>query len=102
MYARVARFEGVNVPAAESTMDEAEDVIRPMVEALAGYAGQLELMASSGDVLSITFFDSEQDAEAAEQTFDEVMPQKLGKLFSEWGGRRVSVGRYKVLYDGRR
>lgn len=40
MIARVASFEGVNVQVAERTMDEAESIIRPMVEKLAGYQGQ--------------------------------------------------------------
>lgn len=101
MYARVARFEGINVTAAEATMGEAEKVIRPMVEALDGYAGHLELIGSNGDGLSVTFFDSEQAAEAAEPTFDEEMPKKLGQYFSEWEGRRVAVGRYNVVVDER-
>ncbi len=57
MIARVARFEGVNVAEAERTMAEAEAeaeaeaVIRPMIEALAGYAGHLELLSDDGNVL---------------------------------------------------
>ena len=102
MYARVARFEGVNITVAEATMEQAEAVVRPMVEALPGYAGHLELMASDGEILSVTLFDSEQDAEAAEPTFDEEIPQKLGELFRDWEGRRVAVGRYKVTADARR
>lgn len=102
MYARVARFEGLNVAAAEATMGEADELIRPMVEALAGYGGHLELVASNGDALSITFFESEDNAEAAEQTFDQEMPQKLGQLFASWEGRRASVDRYKVLSEERR
>ena len=103
MFARVARFEGVNVGVAESTMDEAEAIIRPMIEALTGYAGHLELMAPDGQVLSITTFDSEENAKAAEQTFDEEMPRKLGEMFSaDWEGRRVAVTGYKVVIDERR
>ncbi len=34
-----------------------------------------------GDMLSIALFDSEQDAEAAEETFDVEMPSRLGHLF---------------------
>jgi hypothetical protein len=101
MYARVARFEGVDVAAAESTMEQAEQIIRPMVEALDGYAGHLDLVASNGEVLSVTFFDSEAAAEAAEPTFDEEMPKRLGDLFASWGGRRVAVGRYQVVSDER-
>lgn len=103
MFARVARFEGINVGVAERTMDEAEAIIRPMVDGLAGYAGHLELMAPNGQVLSITFFDSEENAMAAEQTFDEEMPRKLGEMFTtDWEGRRVDVHGFKVVVDGRR
>jgi hypothetical protein len=101
MVARVASFEGVNVEAAERTMDQAEAIIRPLVEPLEGYQGYLELVAPNGKVLSITFFDSAEHAEAAERTFDEEMPRKLGDLFNDWEGRRVSVDRYNVLADTR-
>ncbi len=102
MVARVARFEGVNVAEAERTIDEAETLIRPMVERLAGYEGHLDLLSPDGKVLSITFFDSLENAEAAEPTFDEEMPRQLGEIFTAWEGRRVSVDRYNVLSDARR
>ena len=68
MVARVARFEGVNVAEAERTLGEAEAVIRPLIESLAGYAGHVELLSAGGDVLSITLFDSDDNAAAAERT----------------------------------
>jgi hypothetical protein len=101
MVARVARFEGIDVGEAERTMDEAESVIRPVVGALAGYRGHLELLSSSGDVVSITLFDSTADAEAAEDTFDEELPSRLGDLFSGWAGRRTSVEVYDVVAEAR-
>jgi hypothetical protein len=101
MIARVASFEGVNVQVAERTMDEVESIIRPMVEKLAGYQGHLELVTADGKVLSITLFDSEENAQAAEPTFDQEMPRQLGDLFKDWEGRRVSVDRYKVLSESR-
>ena len=101
MIARVASFEGVNVQEAERTMDEAAAIIRPLVENLAGYRGQLELLASDGKVLSITLFDSEENVQAAEPTFEEEMPRRLGEIFSSWEGRRLAVDRYNVLYDSR-
>ena len=96
MIARVASFEGVNVQAAQDTMEQAEAVIRPMVEGLEGYRGALELVSSDGKFLSITLFDSMENAQAAEPTFDEEMPAKLGHIFEQWEGRRVSVDRYEV------
>jgi hypothetical protein len=97
VFARVAAFEGINVQQAEQTMDQAEAIIRPLMENLPGFQGFLELMSPNGKSLSITFFDSEENAQAAEQTFDEEMPRQLGDLFEDWSGRRVSVDRYSVL-----
>lgn len=101
MVARVASFEGVNVEVAERTMDEADAVIRPMVEGLAGYEGSLQLLSPDGKFLSIVFFDSEENAQAAEPTFDEEMPRRLGDMFQDWEGRRVSRDVYSVVADSR-
>jgi hypothetical protein len=102
MVARVAVFEGVNADAARETMDQAEAVIRPLVEGLTGYRGRLDLLSDDGRMLSITLFDSAEDAEAAEPTFDEEMPRRLGDIFRHWEGARTSVGVYEVLTDERR
>lgn len=96
MIARVASFEGVNVQEAQRTMDEAEAIIKSLVEPLPGYEGHLELATHDGKFLSITLFDSEEHASAAEPTFDEEMPRKLGDLYQAWGGTRTSVDRYQV------
>lgn len=101
MFARVARFEGVGVQEAEQTLADADAIIRALVEGLAGYRGQLQLLGADGDVLSVALFDSDEHARAAEPTFDEEMPRRLGTLFGGWQGRRVSVGRYKVIVDDR-
>jgi hypothetical protein len=101
MVARVARFEGVNVQEVERTMAEAEARIRSIVDGLAGFRGYLDLLSAEGEVLAIALFDTLEDAEAAEATFDIEMPQKLGDLFEGWSGRRVSVGRYTVLAESR-
>jgi len=102
MVARVAQFEGVDVEEAQRTMEEAAAVIRPLVDGLAGYHGQLDLVTQEGKVLSVTFFDSDENAQAAEQTFDEEIPRRLGEIFKGWEGRRVSVDRYMVVADERR
>ena len=101
MVARVASFEGVNVQEAERTWDQAESIIRRLVDNLPGYQGHLELVSSDGRVLSVTLFDSAENADAAEPTFDEEMPRQLGEFFEGWEGRRVSVDRYNVLSESR-
>jgi hypothetical protein len=99
--ARVAIFEGVNMEAAKATMEEAEAVIRPIVQGLAGYEGTRELASADGRFISVTFFDSEENARAAEPTFDEEMPQKLGHIFEQWEGTRTSVGIFQVVGEDR-
>jgi hypothetical protein len=99
--ARVASFEGVNVQEATRTTGEAEAVVRSLIECLPGYRGHLELLAPDGRVLSITLFDSEAGAQAAEPTYDEEMPRRLGELFKDWEGRRVSVDHFDVLFEDR-
>jgi len=101
MVARVATFEGVNVEEAKRTMDEVEAAVRPLMEGLAGYQGYVELIAENGKVLSITYFDTMENCEAAEPTFDEEMPRRLGEIFGSWEGRRTSVDRYEVAAEAR-
>lgn len=103
MFARVARFEGINVDIAARTMDQAEAIIRPMIEGLDGYAGHLQLLSADGEQIAITFFDSEEHANAAEDVFDVDMPRVLGAVFrADWEGRRVSAGGFSVVVDERR
>src|SRR3954453_22560698 len=66
MVARVATFEGIDVEQAQKTMEEAEAIIRGLVEGLPGYEGALELATMDGKFVSVTFFDSEESAKAAE------------------------------------
>jgi hypothetical protein len=54
---------------------------------------------SSGKTISIALFDSEENMNAAEKTFDEDMPRALGDLMEQWSGRRTAVERYEVVYD---
>ena len=101
MVARVAMFDGIDVEEAQRTMPEADKIIRPLVQGLDGYQGQLDLATQDGKFVSITFFDSTENAQAAEQTFDEEMPRQLGEMFTSWSGRRLSVERYEVVADER-
>ena len=101
MIARVASFEGVNVAAARETMDEAEAILRPLIQGLDGVKGVMQLLADNGKVLAITLFDSEAAATAAEPVFDEELPRQLGHIFQAWEGRRTAVDHYEVAVDSR-
>ena len=99
MVARISRFEGVNVGEVRRTAAEVDSVLRPLVEALAGYQAMHAYLSEAGEMIVVYEFDSEANARAAETTFDQTMPDKLGHLFSTWAGRRVSAGLFGTL-DG--
>jgi hypothetical protein len=102
MFARIATFESTDSAADEKLMDQAEEIVAPIIRGLNGIQGHMELVdRSSGKSLSISFFDTEENALAAEQVFDEEMPRALGDLMQQFSGRRTSVDRYDVLVDER-
>jgi hypothetical protein len=102
MVARIATFEGVDIGAAERTLDAAHERLDPLFRGMAGWQGLLELVdRASGKVMTITLFESEDAMQAAEPTFEEEMPRQLGDLMAEWSGRRTSVERYEVVSERR-
>ena len=102
MFARVATFESTDPAADEQLMGQAMEIVEPIIRGLNGIQGFMELAdRSSGKSLSISFFDTEENAVAAEPVFDEEMPRALGDLMQQFSGRRASVDRYDVLVDER-
>jgi hypothetical protein len=102
MYARIATFESTDPAADEKLMDQAGEIVEPIIRGMKGSQGHMELVdRTSGKSLSITFFDTEENAIAAEPVFDEEMPKALGDLMQQFSGRRISVERYDVLVDER-
>ena len=102
MYARIATFESTDPTADEKLMGQAMEIVEPILRGMTGLQGHMELVdRSSGKSLSISLFDTEENAIAAEPIFDEEMPKALGDLMQRFSGRRVSVERYDVLVDER-
>lgn len=102
MFARIATFESTDPAADEKLMDQAGTIVEPIIRGLPGIQGFMELTdRSSGKSLSISFFDTEENALAAEPVFDEEMPRALGDLMQQFSGRRTGVDRYDVLVDER-
>lgn len=102
MFARVATFESTDPAADEKLMPQAMEIVEPIIRGMTGIQGHMELSdRNSGQSLSISLFDTEENALAAEPIFDEEMPKALGELMNEFSGRRLSVVRYDVLVDER-
>jgi hypothetical protein len=102
MFARIATFESTDPAADEQLMNEATTIVEPIIRRMTGIQGYMELTdRNSGKALSISLFDSEANALAAERIFDEEMPKALGDLMQRFSGKRVSVERYEVLVDER-
>jgi hypothetical protein len=100
--ARVATFESTDPAADEQLMGQAMEIVEPIIRGLNGIQGFMELAdRKSGKSLSISFFDTEENAVAAEPVFDEEMPSALGDLMQQFSGRRTGVDRYDVLVDER-
>jgi hypothetical protein len=102
MFARIATFESTDPAADEQLMGQATEIVEPIIRGMNGIVGFMELAdRKSGKSLSISFFDTEENALAAEPVFDEEMPRALGDLMQQFSGRRTSVDRYDVLVDER-
>jgi hypothetical protein len=103
MHARIATFESTDAAADEKLlMDQAMDIAQPIIRGMEGIQGHMELFdRRSGKALSISLFDTEENAVAAEPIFDEEMPKALGELMQQFSARRTSVERYDVLVDER-
>jgi hypothetical protein len=102
MIARIATFESTDPAADEQLMPKASEIVEPIIRNIRGIQGHMELAdRKSGKSLSISLFDTEENAIAAESIFDEEMPKALGELMQQFSGRRISVERYDVLVDER-
>jgi hypothetical protein len=101
MFARVATFEGIDLDEAEGTAEEARKRLESIFRQMPGWQGTTDLAGENGKVLAVTLFDSEENMQAAEPTFDEEMPQALGDLMRGWSGKRTSVERFRVVFDVR-
>jgi hypothetical protein len=92
MFVRIATFEGGDVERLRQLNEErmASGEMNPP-------AGLKRAMVLQGDRrLFVTFFDSREDLEAAEQRFE----QMGDEIPEEIRGKRVDLDVYKVVFDG--
>ena len=74
MFARVATFESTDPAADEQLMGQAMEIVKPLIKGLMA-SGPHGALARPGKSISISFFDTEENAVAAEPVFDEDMPR---------------------------
>ena len=95
MFARVAAFEGVNIPAMEerskAALESGEMTLPDGCRRAMALVDRHRLQQ-----LFVTFFDSREAISAAEEHFEQMGEQ----IPEEVRGRRASVSVYAVAYDG--
>lgn len=98
MFARVATFEGVDASRADETMPVVRERATSILEKLAGWQGAMQLLdRDNGKLLVLQVFDSKENMEAAESTF-ETMPQRLGPEIQQMlTGGPPSVDRFEIM-----
>ena len=102
MFARMATFDGVDLetagPAMESVREKAEQILME----LPGWRGAMQMIDRRNNrVVVMQLFDSEENMDAAEPTFEE-MPERLGpEIMQQLAGRRRSVDKFEVLAERR-
>ena len=101
MFARIATFEGIDAGTSEDVMERVRDRAISILEGMPGWQGGMQLIdRTGGRVMTISFFDTEENMQAAESTF-ESMPQQIPEV-REMAGGRSSVQRFEVLAETRR
>ncbi|CAN5299206.1 hypothetical protein BH18ACT12_BH18ACT12_00670 [soil metagenome] len=98
MFARTATFEGVDVSKAEATMAVGRERATPILEGLTGWQGAMQLLdRENAKMVVLQVFDSRENMEAAESTF-ETMPQQLGPEIQEMlAGKRPAVDKFEIM-----
>ena len=81
--------------AAQETIDAVRPRLLSIVQEMPGWQGTLQLVdRQGGKVLTITLYDSEENMQAAEPTFEE-MPSRVPEV-QQIAGTRRSVERFEV------
>ena len=106
MYARMATFS-VDDPSEYAEIGEQiRQAAQPIVEALPGWQGATQMLdRENGSIAILHLFDSEENMQAAESTFEtmpERFPDELRERMRAMAGGRQWVQRFEVLGEIRR
>jgi hypothetical protein len=98
VFARISSFEGVDASGAETAMPVARERARSVLENVNGWQGAMQMLdRANGKFVVLHVFDSAENMEAAESTFEN-MPQQLGPEVQEMlAGKRPSIGKFEIM-----
>ena len=96
MFARMATFQVDDIERMVGMADRIRDAAMSTIEGLTGWQGATQMVdRSGGKLVVIHYFDSEENMQAAESTFQEI-PQRVPEVQQIAGGLS-SVERYEVI-----
>jgi hypothetical protein len=106
MYARLATFSVGEGSGYEEMSERIRDAAQPIIEEIPGWQGATQMLdRENGTVAILHLFDSEENMQAAESTFEtmpERFPDDLRERMQAMAGGRQSVQRFEVLGETRR
>ena len=105
MFARMATFQVSDIDRMVGMAERIRDAAMSTIEGLTGWQGATQMVDRSGGKLVVGhYFDTEENMQAAEETF-ETMPQRfpedLRQEIQQIAGGRQSVEKFEVLADTR-
>jgi hypothetical protein len=100
MFARIATFEGVDVSRANEVTAAIKEHALPLIRDLSGWSGSLTLLdPDQRKVLAISFFETKEDIQAAEPTFEQLPSRLPDELRDIVAGTRRSIEVYDVRLE---
>jgi hypothetical protein len=102
----MATFSVQDSDAVTEMADRIQDAVRPIVDSMNGWQGVTQLYdRDGGKLVLIHYFDTRENLDAAEPTFEE-LPQRFDESLREQvrrvAGGRQSVERFEVTAEMRR
>ncbi len=105
MFARMATFSVTDPDRAAGMSERIREAALPVTEQLQGWQGATQMLdRESGKLAVIHFFDTAENMEAAEPTFESMpqqFPEDLRQQVQEVAAGRQSIEKYEVLGEHR-
>ena len=106
MFARMATFSVSDSSEYAEVGERIREAAQPILDSLPGWQGAMQMLdRENGTIAILHVFDTEENMQAAESTFEtlpERFPEELRERMRAIAGGRQSVQRFEVLGDTRR